>query len=1206
MQQGTQEPIVSTQHDRWGIIPRAEAAPQIDGCLEEAVWQRAEPLSRFRTLYSNEAVGADEDMEVRLVCDDSHLYIGMIGRSLGSGSETEQIDVLLSAPNEASCFFRIPITITAGPREMTTDYSHGLGVRRLETPAGVVSALRRSGAQWTLELAVPAAAVLGGKAAMAKAGEEWRVNVIRSFGIGAVRPLHSFVPVRQSTIIDLAKPLSGYRVRIDALPEGRLGCLYWQRLPALADDREPERWRPARAELAYVGFARKRLRLDVQELSGLDSTSLELVWRAPSGRRTVISEHQADTVTGDISFRHPEPLESGWYELQLTAADHAGCRRMLILSFDSQALIEAGERLYTHPQATPATRVSAVPTSEEVKRLMALIPPQPGFIFGGDPEYPELYAGDKLFRWSPDDPFALTSPRTGTRHPNERFPEDRSWDVRNGKGEPVRVPYYEDAGGKRYSLTGLLWYEQKIYVLRQTSLLAKEDPLGTARLLNAWADAYAGWVPTNDYPWGCYPLEGRAGPPFHHWGGIWSRWSTSELGELRHLADAYAEVKTTNALALLSEEKGFDVERKLLKQLIEPSYRMYDSYSNWDSNNDYHNWIGLIALSRATGHPRYVHQAIARIRSFVSGRFLFDGFFGEVCVSYHRQSIGGLQAAIDELKGWTDPPGYVSARSGRRADDLDLERDYPILRAFRRVPGCIVYPNGHHFPIQDTWAFSKAGAAERSEGSLFLPAAGIARLTLGAGERQMQLYMSYVPKYGHDHLDPLNIALFACGQELLPDIGYTHTQYRQWTRSTLGHNTVVVDGSDMDRKSGADGGSLRMFAAGCADVQVMRASQEQAYPGLSEYSREAWLIGFGDGQEGYVVDLFRVQGGSRHEYTLNGDANRDSVMETNVPLHPYGPNLLLPGTTATLPESETDYGETDGQYHAYMYVRDVYSAKVGGQGYEATLRTAEAGRLRWIGLGDAGDSELFVGNAPSLRMTRLSSKAKDNNIEAARYSLPKFVARREGNELRSRFLHVLEPYEADCGPRIRQAEMLQPDQMEEGDIALAIAYGSTVDIVLSSGAATRSRPLIVGDIYLSGSIGFIRMEQGEVTQMVLIGGTALRKGAAAICGDGTTEGEIERVLRKANGDDVDAFVTRTTVSDEAVGSSIIVFHPDGRSHGYLISEVRRESGRTLLCLAGTDPGFTIQDSGDSEMTFYPFHRWSGLHRFRIDNMVRFR
>src|SRR5699024_4924401 len=139
-----------------------------------------------------------------------------------------------------------------------------------------------------------------------------------------------------------------------------------------------------------------------------------------------------------------------------------------------------------------------------------------------------------------------------------------------------------------------------------------------------------------------------------------------------------------------------------------------------------------------------------------------------------------------------------------------------------------------------------------------------------------------------------DIALWAEGQELLPDIGYTQTFYRRWTQSTLGHNTVTVDSADLEGETGGDGGALEVFDSIGEGCQVVRAEFGGAYPQTSIYQRETWSIEHpgADRNEGYVLDLFRVAGGERHEYSLMGDANDDAQMSTNVDMSEYAAYLL--------------------------------------------------------------------------------------------------------------------------------------------------------------------------------------------------------------------------------------------------------------------------------------------------------------------------
>src|SRR5690606_38704018 len=135
------------------------------------------------------------------------------------------------------------------------------------------------------------------------------------------------------------------------------------------------------------------------------------------------------------------------------------------------------------------------------------------------------------------------------------------------------------------------------------------------------------------------------------------------------------------------------------------------------------------------------------------------------------------------------------------------------------------------------------------------------------------------------------------------------------------------------------------------------------------------------------------------------------------------------------------------------------------------------------GLVDPGSNELFIGESPSLRATRLQGTSMDNNNEAVKYMMPKMVLRREGTDLTSHFIPVMEPYTSQSAPQIEQIERLQPEQSVEGDLAAQVSYGDTSDIILSS--AHPDQPLVVDDMILEGKMGMIRLKDGEVQDMYL-------------------------------------------------------------------------------------------------------------------------
>src|SRR5690606_14206429 len=97
----------------------------------------------------------------------------------------------------------------------------------------------------------------------------------------------------------------------------------------------------------------------------------------------------------------------------------------------------------------------------------------------------------------------------------------------------------------------------------------------------------------------------------------------------------------------------------------------------------------------------------------------------------------------------------------------------------------------------DTWFHSKTDPTEKTSSRLW-PSLGNAALGNGTGEDQMMVNINWSGNYGHSHYDNASIIFFAEGEELLSDIGYTHTKYRGWTVYTASHNTVVIDQKGQD------------------------------------------------------------------------------------------------------------------------------------------------------------------------------------------------------------------------------------------------------------------------------------------------------------------------------------------------------------------------------------------------------------------------
>jgi hypothetical protein len=116
----------------------------------------------------------------------------------------------------------------------------------------------------------------------------------------------------------------------------------------------------------------------------------------------------------------------------------------------------------------------------------------------------------------------------------------------------------------------------------------------------------------------------------------------------------------------------------------------------------------------------------------------------------------------------------------------------------------------------------------------------------------------------------MNLGLFACGLDLMPELGYPAVQFggwlsplARWAGMTASHNTVVVDGEkeQYPTYSGIVGGQTSLWAMGHG-FQAVRASGP-AINGCARYERGVAVIETSP-QDFYLIDIFQVSGGHDH------------------------------------------------------------------------------------------------------------------------------------------------------------------------------------------------------------------------------------------------------------------------------------------------------------------------------------------------------
>ena len=848
--------------------------------------------------------------------------------------------------------------------------------------------------------------------------------------------------------------------------------------------------------------------------------------------------------------------------------------------------------------------------------LLRLIPDRSGFRFVGCPNCQGGTQEGQL-DWTLERPDEVYCRYCQMRFPNEKFPENQVVRVKNPRGEMQEYPYWESPEppprlerssrlttepreGYRYFFRAKAWFLAREYFSQAASDLAllyqrtgdRSYARKSALILDRFAQVYPGYCVHYDLPFTQkHIFPGDQGHPFPvtaYRAAKWSWWAYMDIPE--DLIRAYDLIRSSGAL----DEA---MKRRIEDDFFRSSVTFIRGFEPQLGNMDPSLLGGMIVAGRVLGEPDYIHEAVDRIDRLVETQFFADGMWREGALSYHQQTLGGVQHLDELLKGYSDPPGYHYSRDGKRFEDLDLTDRFPILQKARTILERLQYPSGRPVVVHDTWSSDRRRGGTTSTGPILLPAYGHARLGLGRGDDQLQVHLHFSGGYGHQHADLLSLTLFARGGERLSDIGYTHTKYRTWAQSTLSHNTVMVEGREQEAGSEArpNDGNLLLYVPGDETFQAVEASGPRAYPGITrEYRRMVILIGIAPGAA-YVVDLFWVVGGTRHEYTLVGDADHDGTVESDLPRTRSGDTLLPAGVTVRLPTGESVAGEADGHNIAYAFVRDVFSARP-SRHWTAwfTSEASPKGRVRIHGLVEPA-TEVLLARAPSLRRARSDDALVDG------FTMPILIERREGNDLSSAFVSVLEPMAA--APFLRSVERLPLDNDERGDVALKVVWDGGVDSLLIAHDQAGSS-LRCGDLVMQGRIGFVRERAGTIERMSLVGGTRLTKGPRRLSGEGFIRGAIVGVLRKARGAAVDGLVVaeRLPAADRIAGLTVVVSDAKGFTYGHVIAGTAEHDGRAVLVLAD-DPAIEIDADGTSRLCYFPGRSWTGKSRFEITTLA---
>jgi len=314
----------------------------------------------------------------------------------------------------------------------------------------------------------------------------------------------------------------------------------------------------------------------------------------------------------------------------------------------------------------------------------------------------------------------------------------------------------------------------------------------------------------------------------------------------------------------------------------------------------------------------------------------------------------------------------------------------------------------------------------------------------------------------HSHLDPLNLVVAADGYLVLTDLGYHlgHPLRHIVSERTAAHSTVTVDESDCRHH---DRGVLHAYLPG-REVQLVDASVPSAYPQCSTYRRTAILVA-----DRYIVDLFRVEGGTAHDYAL---LSRSDGSDCSLDLETHEGTMADPGT----PYRGFDHLSDDIIFPSEPY-EVLHAPRMGRATGDFSVDWPQRDRpdlTTRVHHLSGEDAEAVIAKAPH----------RDRRAEMALKTDEILIVRRRGDApLSSAFVSVIETLSDEVGPlgAIRRVPVKSTDPSA---VCVEVAHEQGADVILHA-LTDGPHDLPSRDLTVQGRFLTIRYAQEEEAPAVL-------------------------------------------------------------------------------------------------------------------------
>lgn len=421
---------------------------------------------------------------------------------------------------------------------------------------------------------------------------------------------------------------------------------------------------------------------------------------------------------------------------------------------------------------------------------------------------------------------------------------------------------------------------------------------------------------------------------------------------------------------------------------------------------------------------------------------------------------------------------------------------------------------------------------------------GLAILESGEGEHRRAAAMYYgFAGGGHGHRDRLNIQMWALGKAMLPEDGYptpfTRPNFWRWRNTdTHKHYCVVVDDTSQTSQIAGDLNTL----AASPTVQLMDASAAIAYPGaVSLYRRTSALIDISK-EDAYLLDIFRVRGGKKHDWCFHGPA----FFELEVTGGKFGPTQ----TKGTLAGEDIAFGKeapnTSG-YHGLYNVR--------------RMKPAETWRAIWRNVDEDLNLTMTMpaGCAQEVIVADASPEVQPGNPEVIQYVL----GRNEGEALSSEYIAVIEPHRGSANVQ----SVRQLSAGAAGAVGVIIEREGETDLVHSSMSndETCNWQGAKKAFNVAAEFGLVTLDEQGVKRAILVDGSLLQFGEFELRPGPSPRGRVEAVNFKRN-----QIVIDTALADaDQWRDTVVILGNDLHSTSYTVVDTKTTDGKTTLHFGDT-------------------------------------